>query len=64
MFLMTRLVSRSSRSLAVMLGAAMPGQGRARDCAAGQRLLSALVAGPAFLQYPAVPAVLNLTQSE
>jgi len=28
MFLMDRLVSRSSRSLAVMIGAATPGQGR------------------------------------
>jgi hypothetical protein len=31
MFLMWRLVSRSSRSLAVMIGAAMPGQGTGGD---------------------------------
>jgi hypothetical protein len=31
MFLMGRLVSRSSRSLAVMLGGATRGRGRARD---------------------------------
>jgi len=31
MFLMSRLVSRSSRSLAVMTGAASSGRGRCRD---------------------------------
>jgi hypothetical protein len=31
MFLMDRLVSRSSRSLAVMIGAATPGQGTGGD---------------------------------
>jgi hypothetical protein len=40
MFLMDRLVSRSSRSLAVMIGVASLGQGRTKDQLRG---------GPAFV---------------
>jgi len=51
MLLMRRLVSRSSRSLAVMVGAATSGRGHGKDCLRGRpRRAAELLAAP-----PAAP---------
>jgi hypothetical protein len=57
MFLMDRLVSRSARSLAVMLGAATSGRERGRDdLRVGRNFLATDPVRPApFLQYPGSP---------
>lgn len=54
MFLMDRLVSRSSRSLAVMVGAAITGRGRARDDLRGSPQPAFHREGHALSQHPTV----------